>query len=68
MKISRRYTEPKEAKQEIEVPWDETLKYNETLINTTQFFQTDKETILTIETKSREKRELEGICKSNYCN
>ena len=63
MKISRRYTEPKEAKQEIEVPWDETLKYNETLINTTQFFQTDNETVLTIETKTREKREFEGICK-----
>ena len=68
MKIARRYTEPKEAKQEIEVPSDETLKYNETLIDTTQFFQTDNETVLTIETKSREKRELEGICKSNYCN
>ena len=68
MKISRRYTEPEEAKQGIEVPWDETLKYNETLINTTQFFQTDNETVLTIETKTREKREFEGICKSNYCN
>ena len=68
MKISRRYTEPKEAKQDIEVPLDETLKYNETLINTTRFFQTDNETVLTIETKTREKREFEGICKSNYYN
>ena len=68
MKISRRYTEPepKEAKEQIAVPSDENLKYNETLTNTTLSFQTDNETALTTETKYREKREFEGTRKLTY--
>ena len=70
MKISRRYTEPepKEAKKDIAAPLDESLKYNETLTNTTLSFQTDNVTALTTESKSREKREFEGSRELNYRN
>ena len=68
MKISRRYSEPKEPMEEVAESFDEPLKYNETISNITLLSKTDNKTALTTETRSREKREFKGSCKLNYCN
>ena len=61
MKISRRYEPSKETKEESQLsPVEEVIKGNYTLENITELVKIDNQTVFTPETKTRERRNVEG--------